>query len=321
MADGTVRAEGDDSLAIRAAWLHYAGGLTQAQVAERLNVSAAKAHRLIAAANRSGAVKVTVVGEVAECAELGSELSARFALGTCEVVPDLGEPGLPLRALGAAGANFLKREIDAAPDGVIGLGHGRTLGASVEAMAPFDARGLRFVSLMGGLARNLAANPHDVMHRMAQKTRAAAYVIPIPFFAASAADREVLLSQPGVSDVFDLAASADLMAVGIGTTKPDAQLVESGMIGRAEIAEIQERGGVGEVLGHFFAPDGAPIETGLTARTVSLERRRLAGRRIVAIAGGPEKVHAIRAVLHGGYVGGLVTDERTARSLLEESGG
>jgi DNA-binding transcriptional regulator LsrR (DeoR family) len=40
------------------------------------------------------------------------------------------------------------------------------------------------------------------------------------------------------------------------------------------------------------------------------------GKQIVAIAGGKEKVGAIRSVLMNGCLSGLITDERTARALL-----
>ena len=45
----------EESLSIRAAWLHYAGGLTQAAVAKRLGLPSVKAHRLIARAVASRA--------------------------------------------------------------------------------------------------------------------------------------------------------------------------------------------------------------------------------------------------------------------------
>ena len=38
--------EDDSCLVARAAWLHHVGGLTQAEVATRLNVPNVKAHRL-----------------------------------------------------------------------------------------------------------------------------------------------------------------------------------------------------------------------------------------------------------------------------------
>lgn len=310
--------DGDMSLAIRAAWLHYAGGLTQSDVASRLGVPKVKAHRLISRANTAGAVKFIIEGEIAECAALEAQLCERFALGYCEVVPNLSEGDLPLRALGIAGAHHLAREIDSGQNALIGLGHGRTLASVVSHLPHMDAGGVRFVSLLGGVTRKFAANPHDVMHRLAEKTGAGAYVMPVPFFANTVADREVLLAQRGVSDVLELAARSDLKLVGIGTAEPDGQLVTTGMIEPHEIEEVQANGGVGEVLGHFFDTEGRAIETSLTARTISLGLDQLRNTRIVAVAGGAMKTCAIRSILMSGLLKGLITDERTAQALINE---
>ncbi|WP_413991077.1 sugar-binding transcriptional regulator [Labrys okinawensis] len=317
MARSAPKRDSEDSLAVRAAWLHYVAGLTQADVATRLGVANVKAHRLISRAVESGAIKVTIDGDVAECLVLEAAIASHYGLDICEVVPDLHEPGLPLRALGVAGAGFLQREIENLQGGIIGIGHGRTLAAAVADMRRVPGGRIRFVSLLGGLTRNYAANPYDVMHRLAEKTNAAAYVLPVPFFANTAEDREVLVAQRGVREAFGLAAQADLMVVGIGTAQPDAQLVASQMIEPVEILEVREVGGVGEVLGHFFDRDGKPVETSLAARTISPELEGLKGRRIVALAGGPEKIEAIQAILASGYLKGLITDERTAEALAK----
>jgi DNA-binding transcriptional regulator LsrR (DeoR family) len=316
MARRSTELDTEQSLAIRAAWLHYAGGMTQAVVAKRLGLPSVKAHRLIARAVADGAVKVSIDGEIVECVLLEDQLCHRFGLDFCEVAPDLGEEGVPLRALGLAGAAFLRREIERGEHAVIGLGHGRTLAAAVHEMARFDAVGVRFVSLLGGLTRNYMVNPHDVMHRLAQKTGAQAFVMPVPFFANSAEDREVLLSQRGVSEVFEMSNNAGLKIVGIGTADSGAQLVASGMIEPHEIAEIMAVGGVGEMIGHFFDENGRVLETTLTARTLAVHLDGPAESRIVAIAGGPGKVEAIRAVLKSGRLKGLITDEPTARALI-----
>ena len=80
--------------------------------------------------------------------------------------------------------------------------------------------------------------------------------MPVPFFANSVEDREVLLEQRGVREVFEMAEAASLKVVGIGTVDPQAQLVSSGMIEPGEIDEIAASGGVGELLGHFFDARG-----------------------------------------------------------------
>ena len=315
--NGLLR-DDETSMATRAAWLHYAGGLTQAEVAKRLGLTSLKAHRLITKANQEGLVKVYIDGEVSECVELEDELSARYGLDYCEVVPDFDAENLPLKALGIAGAQFLKREIERGDETLIGVGHGRTLAACVEYLPRTSAGKTRFVSLLGGLTRKFSANPHDVIHRLAERTGAEAYVMPVPFFANSVEDRAVLLGQAGVGEVFDLAKSANLLVVGIGTAEREASLVATGMIEKSEIEEIKRDGGAGELLGHFFDETGAPVETTLSNRTLALGREEIRNRRIVAVAGGKVKVRAIRAVLESRYLSGLITDERTARALVEE---
>ncbi len=317
MARTTNKRGEDGGLAIRAAWLHYAGGMTQAEVAKRLGVTSVKAHRLITRANQEGAVKVSIDGDIAECVALEMALSNRFDLEYCEVVPDLYEDNLPTRALGIAGAKFLNREIASGRNALIGFGHGRTLSASISQLPRMDAGKVRFVSLLGGLTRNYSANPHDVMHRLAEKTGAEAYVMPVPFFANSVQDREIILAQRGVSEVMEMAARSELKIVGIGTAEPSAQLVESGMIHPDEIRDVNAMGGVGEILGYFFNDAGERLETTLTARTLSVRLTDTNNGRIVAIAGGKEKTRAIGSILMSGLLSGLITDERTASALLE----
>lgn len=320
MAKGRSMTDTDHSLALRAAWLHYVGGMRQAEVAKRLDVPSVKAHRLIQKAVSEGAVKVSIEGDIVECIELEAALCRRYELQTCEVAPALDEDGIPLRALGAAGASWLRRCLEKADNLTIGLSHGRTLTAAVQSMPHMTLPDQRFVSLLGGLTRNFAANPHDVMHLLAEKTDAQAYVMPVPFYANSAEDRDVLLNQRGISDILKMANAAQIKLVGIGSVSCDAQLVVSGLISSDEIAAISEEGGRGEVLGHFFDENGNIVDTPLTKRTIaaSLGDRRDRGDRIIALAGGPHKVDAIRAVLNSDALSGLITDERTARDLLAD---
>jgi DNA-binding transcriptional regulator LsrR (DeoR family) len=184
-------------------------------------------------------------------------------------------------------------------------------------MPRVSAKGLRFVSLLGGLTRNYGANPYDVMHRIAEKTGTQAYVMPVPFFANTGEDREVLKAQRAVKEVFDLANNADLKLVGLGTVDAEAQLVLSGMVEPGEIEDIAAAGGVGEILGHFFDADGHVLDTALTARTLSASFPKSKTERLVALAGGQAKVPAIRAILNSRRLFGLITDERTAQALLK----
>jgi DNA-binding transcriptional regulator LsrR (DeoR family) len=306
------------TLAARAAWLYFAGGRTQGEVAEALNVPGTKAHRLIAKATRDGLIRVFVEGPMAGCIALEDELKRRFQLEQCEVVPNVDDGPLPLRTLGTVGARYIRLVLDRGRDAVIALGHGRTLAASIDYMPTTPCTGVKFVSLLGGLTRRFAANPFDVIQRLAEKTGAEAYLLPVPFFANSIADKKVLLNQLGIGEVLEMGEAASLLIVGIGEVSAESFLQRGGMVSAEEIEAVREAGAAGELLGHFFTSDGRHIANDLSDRALAPSPDRLRGRRIVAIAGGASKVTAIRSILASKLLQGLITDETTARQLLEE---
>jgi DNA-binding transcriptional regulator LsrR (DeoR family) len=307
----------DHDLCVRAAWLHYGAGLTQSEVAKRLGVPSLKAHRLIAKANREGLVRISIEGDIAECIQLEDKMRARFGLQFCEVCPDLDDkpPPLPLQALSLAGSRFLRLAFESGEDKVIGFGHGRTLAACVNILPKMSARGVKLVSLLGGLTRRYSATPFDVIHRLAERTGAEAYVLPLPFYANSVEDRRVFLEQRGVSDIMNLGVGATLRVVGIGTMEADASILSTGMIEREEFEAALRAGGAGEILGHIFSLDGKLIENDISARTLSMSAADIGRQKSVAIAGGRTKVNAIRAVLASGLIHGIIIDERTAKAL------
>jgi DNA-binding transcriptional regulator LsrR (DeoR family) len=317
-SDRLTLVDGEASLATRAAWLYFAAGLTQSEVADRLNIQSTKAHRLIARASREGMIRVFVEGPVAECVALENTLAERHGLAFCRVAPDLGEEELPLKALSLEGASFLRQILERGKHKVIGVGHGRTLAAVVEQLPQTPAGGVQFVSLLGGLTRKFAANPFDVIHRLAERTGAEAYLLPVPVFANSVADRAVLMQQYGIADVFALARQASLLFVGIGQVNSDGFLVSSGMIKPDEVVELKRAGARADLLGHFFGADGQVLDVDLSARATSMGAADLKKHHIVAIAGGLAKVAALRAVLRSGLLHGLIIDEVTAQALATD---
>lgn len=249
--------------------------------------------------------------------DLEQSLEAAFGLDHCEVVTDLHQEDLALGPLGIAGGQFLSKEINGARNGVIGLGHGRTLLACMQNLEPRQAPGLKVVSLMGALTSGSDVNPHAVVSKLAELTGAEAHSMPVPFVANTTQDRDVLLGQKAAARAAELARQADLMIVGVGTTVPEAELVTTGMIEPEEMAGIARAGGVGEMLGHFFDPRGKPVGQDITDRILTLPLDQLKGRRIVAVAGGALKTEAIKAVLESGLLSGLIIDEHAARAIVD----
>jgi DNA-binding transcriptional regulator LsrR (DeoR family) len=307
----------DVTLAARAAWLHFAGGRTQGEVAELLGIQGSKAHRLIARARSEGLVHVFVEGPIAGCIALEEALKRQYGLQHCEIVPNIDEGALPLRTLGMAGARYIRNLIESGPETLVGFGHGRTLAAAIDLMPSVPANGKRFVSLLGGLTRRFAASPFDVIHRLAERTGAEAYVMPVPFFANTLKDKAVLLAQFGISDVLDLARAAELYIVGIGEADAASFIASGGMIDDEDMTGLQRAGAAGEVLGHYFDSNGKVLRNGVSERALAPTMDELKAHRIVALAGGISKIQAIRSVLASGFLFGLISDEATARRLVD----
>jgi DNA-binding transcriptional regulator LsrR (DeoR family) len=309
------------ALAARAAWLHFAGGKTQGEVAEILGVQSTKAHRLIAKARADGLIRVFVEGPIAGCIALEEQMKLLFRLKHCEVVPNIDEGALPLRTLATAGARYLRNIIENETYNLIGMGHGRTLAAAVEMMPSVNAGKTKFVSLLGGLTRRFAASPFDVIHRLAERTSAESYVMPVPFFANTAKDRAVLESQYGVSDVIEMARNADIYIAGIGEVDRKSFIASGGMVDEDDVDSVVNSGACAEILGQFFLADGTHMPHPLSDRAMAPRLSDLKAHKIVALVGGTSKIQATRSILASGLLHGLITDEATARRLVNAKPG
>jgi DNA-binding transcriptional regulator LsrR (DeoR family) len=247
---------------------------------------------------------------------LEENLKDRYGLAECEVVPNIDDGALPLRTLAAAGARYLVNLIQSNRHKLIGVGHGRTLAASVDAMPSIAAGGTNFVSLLGGLTRRFAASPFDVIHRLAERTSAESYVMPVPFFANSVKDKRVLESQFGVCDAVEMARAADIYIAGIGGVDRKSFIATGGMVDDADIDSVLSSGACAELLGQFFDAQGQHMPNAVSDRAMAPRLAELRSHKIVSLAGGTSKTQAIRAILESGLLFGLITDEATAKRLV-----
>ncbi|SHM41143.1 DNA-binding transcriptional regulator LsrR, DeoR family [Halomonas cupida] len=307
-------------LALRAAWLSYVGGYTQAQIAERLKVSRMKVHRLVAMAHDMGAVQVFIDGSPEALLQLEDQLREKMGLEDCVLVPSVAEDAAnPEINLGRAAAHYLKSRLESSEVNVLGLGWGRSLSEMVNCLPDMDCSDVRMVPVLGSVVRKMALNPYDVIHRLVDRTGGEGYLLPVPLFADTEEHRDVLMAQRSVQDVMRIAVDADLTMVGLGAV-PDqghSLLMELGELDERDAASLREVGAAAEILGQFLDANGQRVECEINQRTLGLSLDQLRHHHIVAVAGGMEKVNAILAVLRSGLLKGLITDENVARRILE----
>ncbi len=303
--------------AARAAWLYYVSGRTQDEIAAQLGVSRQAAQRLVSLAVAEKLIKFRLDHPVAACMALSEALIARHGLRHCEIVPS--DPAAPdaLPALATAGAAFLERWLQQRAPAVLALSTGRTLRAIVDQVSPLDAPRHKVMSLCGTMGIDGRAGSAEPVIRLAERTGAQCYPMPAPVVAATVAERELFQAQRPFLTLSGLLAQARCVVVGVGEIAWRAPLHAAGFISDHELGLLMEAGAVGEIAGWSFDAAGRMVDSAVNARVNGLPPPTDPATLTIGVGAGPRKAAALRAAIAGGLVRGLLTDEATARLILE----
>jgi DNA-binding transcriptional regulator LsrR (DeoR family) len=303
--------------AARAGWLYFIAGHTQDEIARMLQVSRATAQRLVSLCLTERLITFRLEHPIAACMELASRLKERFGLAHCEVVPY--DPAAPLSTAGIAErcANLLETTLRSETPVIVALGTGRAVRAAVERVSPIDRPNHQIVSLVGNISADGSASFFDTVGRLADRTGARHYPMPLPFLMSSEDERNRMVRIEPITKVKAVAAKADLRLIGIGQMDQKAQVHVDGFVTRDELFEMMRLGAVGEITGWAYDAKGRLIKGGTNRRLTSIPPEVPAQTATIAAAVGRAKVPAIKAALAGRLISGLITDEATARAVLD----
>ncbi len=305
--------------AARAAWMYYVAGQTQHEIAESLGVSRQVAQRLVALAIDSGLISVSISHPVGRCMALAAQLSERYELSLCQVVPSQGMESAGVnRAVAVAGAEVMAQFIRSEQPLIIGVGSGRSLKAAIDELPELERPQHSCVSLIGAIAADGSCTRYDVPLWMAEKTQGRYFILPAPLFADSEQDRALWCNHRIYRTVNEKARQADVTFIGIGTIEYQCPLHQDGFISAEDVNQLMSANAVAEMLGHFIDRQGNRVASELDQRLTSVNLRQQPEKPVIALAGGKEKRQAIRAALLGRWINGLVTDEESALALLAD---
>jgi DNA-binding transcriptional regulator LsrR (DeoR family) len=289
--------------------MHYIGELSQVQIAKQLGLSTATISRLLQRARAEGIVRIEV-RDVFAPDELGAELARKLGLTLVEVV-DAPAAGA-LAALAAPMFRMLAAA-DLRSGSVLMIGWGRTVSAVIETGLPL-VPGVLVVPSTGGMqqhAQHFQSN--EFSRRAAEATGGVPNFIHAPYLP----DPDVLdlfLSDSSVQASVGLWDRIDAAVVGIGQPyglERSANAPHSHH--EAALAEA-----AGDVVRHYFTRDGEILDWRGEGRMIAVSARQLrAAKLVIGLAAGDAKVPSILGAARAKLVTALVTDTRTAESLLD----
>jgi DNA-binding transcriptional regulator LsrR (DeoR family) len=311
----------DEHLIAKLARLYYADGLKQRDLAERLGLSTSTVSRYLTVARERGYVKITVHDPFESTNELEIRIERKFHLKECLIAPHSSNRATLVRHMARLASSYLSRTMQ--PGELLGLGWGETLRSLAENLhvdQPIKINIIPAIGAMGELASGVY--PNAIAAAFAGKLGARTYLVNTPAVLDTEEARRIIEADRSFQHtrrLWSIMTSALLGASDIGE---NCSLVRRKAVSPETLEELRT-GGVHYTMNHnFFDVDGNIVENPVGKRSVSMkmpELKRL--RDVVLVAYGPEKVEMISALLRGGHVNALLTDEQTASAVLELSAG
>lgn len=307
--------EDTELLTVRIAELYYDENKTQDEIGALLGVTRWKVGRLLTQARDRGIVRIEIVHPRARRLGVERELKERFNLVDAVVVPT-GDDTKTRVATAAADYLTALRPVPR----TLGISWGRTLDDVADRLPNGWARGTTVVQINGGVSLNQRpGTAATTAARIAHKAGGEAVLLPSPAILERLETRLAIEADRTVAGVLELAASASVYLYSAGVADASSVLVGSGYLTPDDVTELVRKGAVGDVLGRYIDANGNPADPGLDERTVGLELDRLRhAETAILVVSGEAKVPVTRAVVTSGLCSVLVTDESTARALLEE---
>lgn len=301
-------------LQARAAWFYYIGGLTQQDVANRLGITRLRVNRIIGQARADGLVHIDIRLPLASCVALEQAIKARYGLEAVSVVPALEDADAQAQIVGEAAGVVLQPLLQ---DGIrLGIGLGRSLRATVRRLKVTRMPRARVTALTGGLVNGSDHNSFDVCAEFVRTIGGTCSYITAPIYCPSAAVRDELAGHGGIADALGHARACDIAVISCGPIERNSILDHHPEFGRLRDS-LRAAGAVGELLGTWLDASGGIVDHPLNACVIALRPPELkAVPRSILVASGLQKLPIARAVLRGGFVNTLVTDEAVASALL-----
>jgi DNA-binding transcriptional regulator LsrR (DeoR family) len=308
-------------LMAKVARMYHSQSIRQTEITERLNIHQSTVSRLLKKAQAAGIVRISVTVPNGIHADLEEALESRFNLKEAIVVDTVSnDEGQIARDLGSAAAYFL--ELAVKPGEVIGISSwSASLLEMINAMHPTKSgANSQVVQILGGLG-NPAAQTHAtyLTQRLASLTGGSAILLPAPGVTSTPEAKRVLMEESYVQSATSLFDSVNLVLVGIGAVEPSKLLASSGNVFSVKEQKLlRAQGAVGDICLRFFDADGVEVKTPLADRVIGISPEQMKrARRVVGLAGGKRKTQAILGALTGRWINVLITDRRTAKTILD----
>ena len=290
----------EQRLLVKIATLYYLEGRKQSDIAQLLSLSQSFVSRAITRCQKEGVVKISVVQPSNIFLKLEKGLEDRYGLKQAVVVDTEEEASdhTIKRAIGSAAAHYLETRLR--PKDLIGVSSwSSTIRAMVDEVHAQNLKASGVIQLLGGVGPNGNVQATILTQTLAQRLNCDAWLLPSQSIEGSMEERNRLLAS---------------------ILEPSQLLKTSGNYYHEDMLQVlAARGAVGDICLHYYDKNGHPVLRDDEDPVIGMALEKVKKcPNVVALAGGTDKVAAIKGALTGGYIDVLITDYPTARMLVSD---
>lgn len=307
-------------LLVSVAEMYYHDGLSQEEIATKVGYSRPTVSRLLDEARLSGIVRFQIGHPLEHVIRLEEALESVFP-GVRFHVGENVAASSGVSEVGRVAAELLARDLKSGQ--LVGISTGTTV-ASVAAHLNHSQtrldRDLTFVQLLGAVAaQNPMLDGAEMCRQFALAFNSDFRTMPAPLVARDLLAAKTFRDNETIAEALERARSVDVAVIGIGRFH-QRNVTRDILYGWTESdtrRQLAEAGAVCHVLGQFVGAHGEILGNEINQRIIGLRLSELVAiPRVIAVAAGVEKTHAVLAALEGGLLQDLVTDFETASKVL-----
>ena len=303
---------------IQAAKLYYLLDYTQNEIAKQLGVSRPTVSRMLQTAKREGIVQIKICEKADRLTDLEAELEQKYGLKKA-VVASVGqyEDHIIKTTIGLKAAEYLDSIVQ--DDDIIGVTWGTTIYHVAVELKKKQVNNVQVVQLKGGISlseKNTYVS--EILYLFGKAFNASPHYLPLPAIVDNVVVKEAIMADRHIKRVIDMGKRANIALFTCGQIKSDSLLFNLGYFSEEDAGMLYSTA-VGDISSRFFDKDGHVCSQSLDERTLGIELEELKKKDYsILVAGGSHKIESIHAALKGEYANVLVTDQYTARFILDK---
>ncbi|ANK58898.1 DNA-binding transcriptional regulator [Loigolactobacillus backii] len=306
-------------LLAKVAYLYYIQGRTQSQIATELNIYRTTISRMLQQARQQHIVTIQIEDFNPQLFNLEEKLKQRFNLKNAIIVPSdrVANNQQKNAALSKAAALYLKQIIK--PHDTVGFAWGLVLAGMVGQLQHPTQTDATFVPLVGGPSpSNSQYHVNGIVYDAARQFGGHSLFVDAAAVQESKLIRDGIIGAKYFYEIKRRWQQLDIAFVGIGGPLSSKSSRWRDLLTDQDRQLLKEREAIGDCCCTFFDRHGKILNGDLSDRTIAIPLPHL--QRVpntVGVARSLTKVPSITATLKMGLLNTLITDEETAKQIMD----